>query len=145
MKLNTASAVVSFCKQLEEDSAKFYEDLRQKYTKDGETFLSFTRENRKNIVDVERAYYGVISDALESCFSFNMDAESYTPKTELTESMSYSDALGSAIEIEDKIIKFYLDAAEQSKSLMADVPRVFQRVAKKRSERKAKLQALIGE
>jgi len=37
--------------------------------------------------------------------------------------------------IEEKIIKFYLDAAEQSKSLLADVPRVFTMIAKKRSSR----------
>jgi len=144
MKLNTASAVVSFCRQLEEDGAKFYEDLAQKYDKDRETFLSFAKENRRNIADIERAYYGVISDALEGCFSFDIDADNRRFKTELAEAPSYSDVLGKAIEVEDKIIKFYLDAAEQSKALMADVPRAFQRVVKKRTERKGKLQSLIG-
>ncbi len=143
MRLNTASAIISFCRQLEEDGAKFYEDLAQKYDRDGETFLSLAKENRRNIVDIERVYYGVISDALEGCFSFDMDADSYTLETELAEGTSYSDVLGKAIEIEDKIIEFYLDAAEQSKALMADVPRAFQRVAKKRTERKAKLQSLM--
>jgi len=144
MKLNTASAIISFCRQLEEDGAQFYEDLAQKYSQDGETFLSLAKENRRNLVDIERSYYGVISDALEGCFSFDMDVDNSTFKTELAEGMSYSDILGKAIEIEDKIIEFYLKAAEQSKALMADVPRVFQRVAKKRTERKAKLQSLMA-
>jgi len=143
MKLNTASAIISFCRQLEEDGAKFYEDLAQIYSKGGETFLSLAKENRRNIVDIERAYYGVISDALEGCFSFDIDADNATFRTELAEGMTYSDILGKAIEMEDRIIEFYLDAAEQSKSLMADVPRVFQRVAKKRTGRKAKLQPLL--
>jgi hypothetical protein len=49
-----------------------------------------------------------------------------------------------AIGIEEKIKKFYEDAAEQSKSLMADVPRAFVRIAAKRGERIAKLKALQG-
>jgi hypothetical protein len=48
------------------------------------------------------------------------------------------------MEIEEKIIKFYSDAAEQSKSLMADVPRAFRMVAKKRGRRQSTLQSLIG-
>jgi hypothetical protein len=47
--------------------------------------------------------------------------------------------------MEDKIIKFYSDAAQQSKSLMADVPRVFMMVAKKRGNRRAKLERLVAE
>jgi hypothetical protein len=37
------------------------------------------------------------------------------------------------------MVHFYSDAAEQSKSLMADVPRAFKMVAKKRNLRKEKL------
>ena len=58
---------------------------------------------------------------------------------------SYSDALHRAIEIEDKIIAFYSDAAEQSKAVMADVPRVFTMVAKRRGSRIQKLRLLLGE
>jgi hypothetical protein len=36
-----------------------------------------------------------------------------------------------------------LDAAEQSKSLMADVPRAFNQIAKKRGERLSKLKSMI--
>jgi len=143
MELNTVSAVISLAKKLEEDSAKFYEDLARRYVKGRETFLSFAKGNRRNIVDIERAYYGVISDALEGCFSFNISPDSYKFTTELAEDISFSDALGKAIEMEDKIIKFYLDAAEQSSSLMADVPRAFKRVARKRNNRKPKLESLI--
>jgi len=143
MELNTVSAVISFAKKLEEDSAKFYEDLAKRYTEGREAFLSFVKENRGNVVYVERTYYGVITDALEGCFSFSISPDSYKFTTELAEDISYSDALGKAIEIEDKIRKFYLDAAEQSRSLMADVPRAFERVAKKRKNRRTKLKSLI--
>ncbi|MHC1564672.1 MAG: hypothetical protein ACXQTF_05040, partial [Candidatus Hecatellaceae archaeon] len=70
LMLNTASAVVSFVINVEEETAKFYENLAQKYLEGKDAFLSFSKENRKNKVLVERAYYGVITDALEACFSF---------------------------------------------------------------------------
>ena len=144
MKLNTASEVISFTKKLEEDSAEFYKELSQRYVKDEDIFLSFVKENKKNIIQVERAYYGVISDALEGCFSFNIDPAKYSLKTELGEKASYSEALERAIDIEKIIIKFYSDAAEQSKSYMADVPRAFKMVAKKRGNRQLTLKSLLG-
>ncbi|MBA7531202.1 hypothetical protein ES705_23413 [subsurface metagenome] len=145
MEINTASATISFARKLEEDSTKFYENLSQKYPKGEDVFLAFAKENRKNVVQIERAYYGVITDALEGCFAFNLNPDEYTLKTELAEAASFSEALNQAIKIEERIIKFYSDAAEQSKSLMADVPRAFTLVARKRESRGAKLRSLLSE
>jgi rubrerythrin len=142
MKLQTASSVISFAKSLETESAKFYEGLAQKYAEAKEVFLSFATENSKNVVEIERAYYGVITDAIEGCFAFDIDPDAYAIETTLAKAASYADALAKAIEMEEKIGKFYSDAAEQSKSLMADVPRVFVLTAKKRNNRVAKLRSL---
>ena len=146
MKLHTASETISFAKKLENESAKFYENLAQRYTEGKEISLSFAKENSKYIVQVERAYYEVITDAIEGCFSFEgIDTDNYSIETELLEGTSYSDALRMAIALEEKIIKFYLDTAKVSKSLMADVPRAFEKVAKKRNERIPKLKSLLKE
>ena len=137
MKLNTASAVISFAKELEENSIKYYEKLIQKFPKDSEAFLSFIKENKKNIVLVQRVYYEVISDAIEGCFSFEgLDTDNYSFGIELPKDVNYLDVLVKATKIEEKIQKFYLDSAEVSKSLMADIPRTFERIAKKRDKRK---------
>ena len=144
MKLNTCSQVISLAKEFENESAKFYEELSRRYPGDADILLSFAGEDGKNIVQIERAYYEVISDAIEGCFAFNIDPDEYIFKTELPEKIGYSDALGKAIEMEEKIIKFYFDAAEQSGSLMADVPRAFKMVAKKRSNRRPQLESLLG-
>ena len=144
MELHTTSEVISFTKKLENESAKFYQDLSLKYAKDEDVFLSLVKENGKNIVQIERAYYGVISDAIEGCFAFNINTDEYILETELAEGASYSDALNKAAGIEESMIKFYSDAAEQSQSLMADVPRAFTMVAKKRSSRIPKLSSLLG-
>lgn len=61
----------------------------------------------------------------------------------LTEDISYSDALKMAIELEEKASKFYLDVAEQSKSLLATIPRAFRKVAERRNNCKLKLKSLL--
>ena len=144
MTINTCSGALSFAKELENESAKFYEDLAQRYTKEKDLFLSFAKENGEYITQIERAYYGVISDAIEGCFAFNIDPEKYSLETELSEKPGLSDVLKRALEIEEKMVLFYSDAADQSKSLMADVPRAFRLVAKKRGLRKEKLLSLMA-
>lgn len=143
MKLNTASAVIGFAKELEENSIKYYENLIQKFSQDNETFLSFIKKNKKNIVLVQRVYYEVITDALEGCFAFEgLNTDNYSFSIELPKDASYSDVLEKAIKIEEKIQKYYSDSSEVSKSLMADIPRVFERIAKKRDKRKIELESL---
>jgi rubrerythrin len=74
-----------------------------------------------------------------------MKVVDYKVKAAPSKEASYSDALKEALAMEEKILKFYGIAAEQSKHLMADVPRSFTLVAKKRSERIPKLKALLDQ
>ena len=143
MKLHTAAEVISFAKTLEDESTEFYENLSQRYPKDKDVFLSFAKENEKYVTQFQRAYYSVITDAIESCFAFDIETDEYTFTTELSEKANYSAALTRALEIERKIIKFYSDAAEQSGSLMADVPRAFALIAKKMGSREQQLRSLL--
>ncbi len=135
MKLQTASSVISLARELEGKAAEFYENLAQRYADGKDAFLAFAKENKKNVVQVERAYYGVISDALEGCFAFDLESDDYTIETALADNADYSEALGRAVKIEETVVNFYTTAAEQSKSLMADVPRAFMLIVKKRSQR----------
>ena len=144
MQMHTCSQIIGFTRELENTSAKFYEALSQKFAKEEDVFLSFVKENKKYSAEVERAYYGVITDAIEGCFAFDINPDEYAFQAELPEKVSYAEALDRAMEIEDKIIKFYSDAAEQSKSLMADVPRAFAMIVKKRGGRVSMLQSLLG-
>jgi len=143
MIINTCSEAMSLARELENESAKFYQQLSEKHPKEKDVFLSYVRENGEYITQIERAYYGVITDAFEGCFAFNINPEGYSLKIDWAGTASYPEALGRAIEIEEKVIKFYLDAAEQSKSLMADLPRAFKMVAKKRGNRLSALKTLI--
>ena len=145
MILHTTSEIISLARSLENESAEFYKELSHKYTKGEGVLLSFAEENKKNIIQFERAYYGVISDAIEGCFAFNLEADDYILEASLDQNAGLSDALNKAIKIESKITQFYSDAAEQSQALMADVPRVFKLIARKREERRPKLEALLKE
>ena len=139
--INTCSGAISLAKKLEDDSSEFYKTLSEKDPEHKDIFSSFAEENGKFYKQIERAYYGVISDALEGCFSFNIDPDLYELKTEL-EGSETQESIKAALEIEDKIIEYYTLAAEQSKSLMADVPRAFKLVVKKRQKRQDKLRSL---
>ena len=141
--INTCSQAISLAKELEEQSAKFYENFSKRSAEAGDLFLSFAKENGKFVTQVQRAYYGVITDAFEGCFAFDMNPEVYVLDTELTDETGHDRALAKALTIEEKIIDFYTTAAEQSKSLMADIPRAFTLVAKKRNKRLATLKSLI--
>lgn len=146
MELQTASAVISFAKSLESDSAVFYVNAAQTYLEASEVFLLFSKENKRNRILVERTYYEVISDALEAGFAFEgLNSDDYAIKAESIGDESHSDMLRRAIGIEGTIQEFYLAAAEKSRSLMADIPRVFERVARKRNQRKLKLSSLLEE
>jgi len=145
LELKTASAIVVFAKKLEEDSKVFYERLAQRYTQNKDILLSFAAENKKNAAQIERTYFEVISDAIEGCFAFDINSDEYTFANELAEDASYPEALETAIQIEDKIVTFYMNAAEQSKSLMADIPRVFTIIAKKRRARVLTLESMVKE
>ena len=145
MELNTAAAVITFAQEVEEKSAKFYDECARKYKEGEEEFLSFVGENKKNVSLVKRAYYGVISDALEACFSFKgLRVDEYLFEAELGERATLSEILEMSMEMEDKIQRFYQRAGELSESLLADVPRALKKVAEKRNERKQKLEALLN-
>ena len=85
----------------------------------------------------------MITDAIEGCFSFKgLDTDNYIFNQKVSTDASYSNVLESAIEMEEKIQKFFLDSAEMSKSLLADIHRLFERIAQKRDNRKIQLESI---
>ena len=141
MKLCTTSETISFAKDLEEKSANFYEAVAERYD-EAKDLSSYKEENRKFSIQIQRAYQSVITDAIEGCFAFQVESDDFTIKTDLPENMSFADAIKQALAVEEKIIDFYNTAADQSMSLMADIPRNFKLVVKKRSKRIDQIKAL---
>jgi rubrerythrin len=142
MIIHTASEGITLAKKLETDSAAFYESLAKAFPAQAESFQAFAKENKKNIVNTERTYFGVITDALEGCYAFNLEADDYKLNTTPAKGADLSKAVGQAVKMEETVQKFYTQAAEQSKELMADVPRAFAIIARKRGERITKLKEI---
>ena len=144
MRLRTASEVIAFVKKMEGESAAFYDRLAQQFAAQGEIFRSFAAQNRRNSTEIERAYYSVITDALEGGFAFNLDIDQYASPPALPDAMPLADATREAIAVEDRILSLYAEAIAQSKTLMADIPRAFEIAARKRKDRRQKLDLLAG-
>ncbi len=142
MIINTTSEGVTLAKKLETDSAAFYEGLAQKYPAKAETFLAFAKENKKNISNTERTYFGVVTDAIEGCYAFNLDTDEYVLDTKLADKAGEKEAIAQAVKMEEKIESFYSLAGEQGRALMADLPRAFTLMAKKRANRIETLKSL---
>ena len=143
MVLHTTSEIISLAKKLESESAEFYERLSGQYQKDGAVFLSFSKENVKNVKQVERVYHENISDALEGTFAFDITENKYLFDTSLDKNKGYPEILEKVLSIEKLITEFYSDAASQSQSLMAGIQSFFKLLVRKRAERIEKLRLLL--
>ena len=89
---------------------------------------------------VKQTYFGVITDTLESNYSFEgLDTDDFAFEPSLSEDGTAEDARAKAREAEEKIRDFYLKAAGLSEGLMADVPRIMKKVASKHDDRLSKL------
>ncbi len=142
MKLSTASETLSFLRELEEKLALFYEELARRFPEQKDAFLAYAKENRKYNKQIQMAYQSVITDAIEGCYAFDLEAEDYTFDTELPEGADLAQAAARALEMENKILACYTLGAEQSGSLLADVPRNFKIVLRKRKPRLEQLKAM---
>jgi hypothetical protein len=141
MTLHTASEVIGLLRRLEEETAYFYDRLSGR-GRDTETWLGFAKDNRKNVKDVERAYYNVISDALDGTFAFDIEDIGFDLNLGLPESAPYALAVGKASVAEKKIADLYSLATRQSQSLLPDVSRAMKAVGQKRQTRMEKIESL---
>ena len=144
MKLCTASETLSFIREeLEEKAAKFYEDMAGRFPENADDFLSFAKDNRKYNKQIQMAYQSVITDAIEGCYAFDLESDHYTFDTDLPDNASLAEAATKALAIEEKILECYTVGADQSGPLLADVPRNFKIVIRKRNGRLEKLKSLV--
>jgi len=142
MNLRTASETLSFLRELEEKAATFYEGLSKRFPEKEEDFLAFAKENRKYNKQIQMAYQSVITDAIEGCYAFDLESDAFEFDTDLPEGAGLAEAAAKALAIEDKILGCYTLGAEQSGSLLADVPRNFKIVVRKRNNRLETLKSL---
>jgi rubrerythrin len=142
MELNTVSAVLGFAKKLEDDATRAYAQFAEKYPDKKDIFLAFAKEGEKSKTMVSRVYQEIITDAFEACFTCKeIFPEDYETKIEIKKTANLAEDLNAAIEMEGKAVKFYRNAAEQLKSLLKDISRAFEKIAKIREDRGSKLKS----
>ena len=142
MRINTASEAISLLRETETSSAAFYRSLAELHEAHEAFFLGLEKENKRFITDIQRTYFGVITDALEGCYAFDLDPSEYGASPPTAKGRLAED-LAAALDMEGRITRLYRDAAAQSKCLMADVPRVMERVVKTRTKRQEKLTEMV--
>jgi len=139
----TASAIISFCERLQDESARFYDELATRFPDHRPAFQGYARRCERNKTQIVRTYQETVTDALETGYSFDgLDLKEHTVDLTLPEGVDLVEALDTALELEEMAIAFYEEVAERSESLLATIPRAFQRVAKRRRQRQAELEEL---
>jgi rubrerythrin len=143
MECTTAASVITYVSKIELDSAKLYEQWGKLHEKLRDFFEAFAKGNRKHEQRVKRAYYSVVSDALETGFCFkDLTADIVMP--EFSKGASVSEVLNLAVRLEKEIQNFYVKAANSSRALLPDVPRQMDKVSQERNKRVEQLQAMAA-
>jgi len=144
VNLRTASQVLGVARQLEDDAARFYQSMSETHATNGELFLGLAKQNKRNIVLIDRAYLSISNDAFETGFCFDIDIDDGTIRLEHSGRDGNSQCLQDAIEHEKKAGAFYSIAAEQSKSLLAGVTRTMVQIAATKEDRLKTLISLLA-
>lgn len=143
MIIHTMAEGISIARKLENDSAAFYVREAPTYPAYSQIMLTFAAENQKYLKQIEQTYYGVITDAIEGCFVFNLETNDFILETAQKISQVPRSIIEQSVQMEEKILQFYISAAEQSKSLIGDIARSFTLTAKKRKTRLTLLAELM--
>jgi hypothetical protein len=143
MECVTAASVITYLSKIELDSAMLYEQWGAVHEKLKASFEAFAKANKKNEQRVKRAYYSVVSDALETGFCFK-DLRADIVMPEFSKGASVSEVLNLAVSLEKEIQNFYVKAANSSRALLPDVPRQMDKVSQERSKRLEQLQAMAA-
>lgn len=142
MEFNTSASVISYIAKIEENSAILYEDLALRFDSLKEQFQLFAKENRRNEKNIRRAYYNIVSDALETNFCFKGLTDDVS-LPELTSDITAAEMILNGIKMEQEFAAFYEKAAKLSMNLLADLTRAMERAAKMRKKRIEKYNALL--
>jgi hypothetical protein len=143
MECVTAASVITYLSKIELDTATLYEQWGKSHEKLKDPFEAFAKANKKNEQRVRRAYYSVVSDALETGFCFK-DLKADIAIPEFSKGASVSEVLNLAVSLEKEIQNFYVKAANSSRPLLPDVPRQMDKVSQERSKRLEQLQAMAA-
>jgi hypothetical protein len=136
----TASAIITFCAKLQDESASYYADLAERFPEQRRAFQGYAQRCERNKTQIVRTYHETVTDALETGYSFEgLNLQDYAVDLTLADDATLADAVEQAIVLEARAVAFYEDVARSSQSLLATIPRAFERVAQRRRQRQEEL------
>jgi len=137
---HTASAIISFCADWEDQAARFYEVIAERFPEQADRFKAMAGECAKNKALVQRTYQETVSDILETGYAFSdFEPDDYLVDLTIPGNISLEQAIAQAMNLEEKAAAFYQEVARRSQSLLATIPRAFTKAAVKHKERLAQL------
>jgi len=133
MELGTFGALIGFAIELEVSSADFYDRAKQAHPGGlaEETFARLAEQASKNKVLLERTRRENVAEMILEPIA-GIRREDYIADLALTSTADSSGVVSRALDLEDKVQRFYSAAAE--KVSLPEVKRIFARLAAKRAE-----------
>ncbi len=142
MPLINFGSILTFAEKIETQNRDFYAAITQnsECAEYHELFAQFVRDAQKNIKNVQRARRENVTEMiLEQIRDFTRD--SFCESYEGTDAMSAQQAIGTALKLEDRAVRYYGEAAKKLKA-MSEVSRTLKMLAKKHIKYYNKLKEL---
>ncbi len=141
MKLSTFGAVLRFAIDLEEAAAKRYANIAPPQAQAAATLSALAGDSQKRAQMLTRVRQENITEMILEPIT-DLDGDDYQTEPGPTDEKDFAGFLQMALESEERAQRFYLDSAVKAKFLLAEVGRIFERLARENGERQAKLRAL---
>ncbi len=142
MPLINFGSILNFAEEIETQNRDFYTAAAQnsESAECHDLFAQFVRDAQKNIKNVQRARRENVTEMiLEQIRDFTRD--SFCESYEGTDAMSAQQAIGTALKLEDRAVRYYGEAAKKLKA-MSEVSRTLKMLAKKHIKYYNKLKEL---
>ena len=138
--IRTTSQLISLHAKLEEEAAKQLRALAQRNPEKAEALNRLADENIQHRDTVARVYREGVTDAFEVGYLSSPLNEGEYTIDELEGPLN--EAVGAALQNEDTVIRFCLDASRDANQLIPNLPQTLSRLAKRKERRRALLESL---
>lgn len=128
--LQTTSQLLSQHQAIEEKQAKLYKELAKKHPEQAHVFEKLAKDSLRHRDMALRAYREGVTDAFEVGFLANpLNPDDYVLKEPMGD---LSEDAGIMISNMEVVIRFCVDAANNTSTLLPDVPETFERLVKRK-------------
>ena len=139
----TFGAMIKFALELERVAGQFYQQAAEQkpWQRHALTFSSFASESAKREARLERLRRENINEILLEPI-LGLEEANYRISADAARVTSFSQLIGRALDMEEKVGRFYSDSASKAKSILAEASRILEKLGSQNALRKQKLKSL---